>query len=231
MARRVTRRIRSSRYHALNELDTKLESYLDIDGGFFVEAGANDGIDQSNTAYFERRRGWSGVLIEPIPRLAEQCRANRPRSIVIETALVESDFPLSTIEMTDCGLMSSVMGAMRDETARAEHLRVGAEIQGLSPVNLVVRARTLDSILDQVKPDRFDLLSLDVEGFELQVLRGIDLHRWAPKFVLVEARFRDEIDTHMLGTGYKMIEELSHHDVLYRRGDLTRTFTPTENAP
>lgn len=43
---------------ALHELDRKLEKFLDFDGGFFVEAGANDGFAQSNTYYFERFRRW-----------------------------------------------------------------------------------------------------------------------------------------------------------------------------
>jgi hypothetical protein len=55
---------------ALDNLDVKLERYLDFDGGTFVEAGANDGVAQSNTLYFEWRRGWRGLLIEP-------CRSSR----------------------------------------------------------------------------------------------------------------------------------------------------------
>lgn len=43
----------------------KLEKYLDFNNGYFVELGANDGVNQSNTLYFESFRGWHGVLIEP----------------------------------------------------------------------------------------------------------------------------------------------------------------------
>lgn len=218
-ARQVLARIRRRRvrYRALNELDEKLENYLDVDEGFFVEAGANDGLDQSNTAYFEKFRGWRGVLVEPVPRLAARCRANRPRSLVVEAALVDVAFGSPTIRMTDCGLMSSVAGSMHSDVERSEHLRIGSQIQGIEPVDIEVPARTLNSILDEVKPQRFDLLSLDVEGFELQVLRGLDLDRWAPDYVLVEARFREEIDEHMLASGYGVCAVLSHHDVLYRR--------------
>ena len=53
------------RYFSLNSLDKKLEEYLDLDAGYFVELGANDGVNQSNTLYFEKFRGWHGVLIEP----------------------------------------------------------------------------------------------------------------------------------------------------------------------
>src|SRR6185436_12170312 len=59
---------------ALNDLDAKLEPFMDFDNGIFVEAGANDGVVQSNTLYFEARRRWRGLLVEPIPEKAEECR-------------------------------------------------------------------------------------------------------------------------------------------------------------
>ncbi len=76
-------------------------------------------------------------------------------------------------------------------------------------------ARTLTSILDQHLIQRIDLLSLDVEGFELDVLKGIDFDKYKPCFMLIEARFRDEIDS-FLKPLYEPITELSYHDVLYR---------------
>jgi hypothetical protein len=60
-----------------------------------------------------------------------------------------------------------------------------------------------------------DFLSLDVEGFELNVLKGLDLRRYRPRFLLVEARFRAEIDLFLLPR-YEVVAELSEHDVLYR---------------
>jgi len=52
----------SDRYShlALNDLDQKLKRYLDFENGFFIEAGGNDGLTQSNTYWFERFRGWRG---------------------------------------------------------------------------------------------------------------------------------------------------------------------------
>ena len=76
-------------------------------------------------------------------------------------------------------------------------------------------ARTLSSILDQHNITSIDLLSLDVEGFELQALQGLDLERHKPHFLLIEARYRENIDAY-LGSHYKVLDELSHHDVLYR---------------
>jgi hypothetical protein len=66
---------------ALNQLDLKLRPHLNLHGGFFIEAGANDGVNQSNTLYFEKNLNWKGILIEPIPELAQQCKENRPDCI------------------------------------------------------------------------------------------------------------------------------------------------------
>ena len=203
------------RSFALNHLDLKLKPYLDFTGGIFVEAGANDGISQSNTLYFERYRNWSGILIEPIPELAEQCRVNRPGCIVENCALVPHDYAHSYVEMRYCNLMSLVKGAMHSKEEEEDHIARGREIQDVDTYELKAPARTLSSVLDQHAVAGVDFFSLDVEGFELAVLRGIDFDRHRPTFMLIEARYRDEIDAYLTPI-YEAIAELSHHDVLYR---------------
>ena len=81
---------------------------------------------------------------------------------------------------------------------------------------MVSAIRPLSSVIESYGAPKIDLLSLDVEGFELQVLQGLDLERHAPTWMLIEARYRDEIDAH-LQDHYEVVDELSHHDVLYRR--------------
>ena len=61
-------------------MDRQLDEILAKRGGFFVEAGANDGYRQSNTYLLERARGWTGILVEAIPDLARRCARERPRS-------------------------------------------------------------------------------------------------------------------------------------------------------
>src|SRR5262245_53916520 len=91
--RRLAETVGSDRYShvALNDLDRKLARYLDYHDGFFVEAGANDGIRQSNTYWFERFRGWRGILVEGVPELVAAARRNRPGARVFEAALVAND--------------------------------------------------------------------------------------------------------------------------------------------
>src|SRR5215831_4591146 len=82
--------VRPRHSFGLNLLDVKLAEHLSSRRGFFVEAGANDGLAQSNTLYLERYLGWRGLLVEPIPELARLCRVNRPRAMVEECALVST---------------------------------------------------------------------------------------------------------------------------------------------
>jgi hypothetical protein len=83
-----------------------------------------------------------------------------------------------------------------------------------------VPARPLSSLLDEAGICRVDLLSLDVEGYEAQALRGLDLSRHAPMWILVEMHDleagRTEIGA-VLGDHYVEHDLLSPLDVLYRR--------------
>ena len=223
ISRRLRRRVYESlgfgRYSrpSLNGIDRRLEKYLTCENGFFVEAGANDGFAQSNTYYLERLRGWRGVLVEPIPRLYHACVRERPKSWVFNCALVSTDHDGSDVTMLNSGLMSVVEGARKSRAADLEHVQRGQELQGLEGYSEVaVPARTLTSILDEAGVEEIQFFSLDVEGYELSVLKGLDLQKYRPEYMLIETNFRDEIEAYLCDR-YEAVDEFSHHDILYRR--------------
>jgi FkbM family methyltransferase len=213
----------SARYSrpALHQLDQRLERHINLDHGFFVEAGANDGFSQSNTYYLERFRGWTGILVEPIPELAAECRLNR-MSPVFEAAFVADELTATSVTLHCAGLMSTVAGALGDAEVTRRHIETGLAVQRLrSSRTLQVPARTLSSLLDEQRIDReIDLLSLDVEGAEPQALRGLDLRRHSPRWICVEARDPNEIHR-LLDRTHQLKETLTdlgtHLDLLYAR--------------
>jgi FkbM family methyltransferase len=219
LLRRIAKRLRpqneARRSFGLMELDLKVKPYIDFRKGFFIEAGANNGVEQSNTMYFEKYLGWKGLLIEPIPELAERCRANRPSSIVVNAALVPFFYKELHVKMRYCNLMSVVKGGMKSLEEEDNHVQIGCEVQHINTYEVEVPARTLTAILDEYRIRNVDFFSLDVEGYELRALQGLDLDRYHPTYMLIEARYREEIDAH-LKPWYEPIAELSHHDVLYR---------------
>lgn len=200
---------------ALDDLDRKLEKYLDFDGGVFVEAGANDGIRQSNTLYFEACRGWRGILVEAVPALYEQCRRTRPRAQVVWAALAAPEQVPGTAMIRYAGLMSVLRGGMRDSEEEDAHVASGCAVQKIESYETTAPYATLSEVLDRCDIRDVDLLSLDLEGFEAQALMGLDLDRHRPRHILVEARYREAVDARLLAH-YEVVDVLSHHDVLYR---------------
>ncbi len=204
----------------LNGLDLSLAEYLCKElgnqPGFFIESGANDGYEQSNTFYLARRFKWTGLLIEPIPELASHCKAIRKESTVIQCALGDSNTESDSITIERAGLMSVVQNSLGD--SEHAHFELAKKHQGdFIGQPITVPLSTLSAVIDQHAPNQtIDLLSLDVEGYEPQALRGLDFSRHAPRFICVEANDPESINE-ILKPRYEVAARLSYHDLLYKR--------------
>ncbi len=201
---------------AYDQIDIKLEKYLPR-VGVFVEAGANNGFTKSNTYYLEKIKKWKGILVEPLPFEYQACKKIRRRSKVYNCALVPSDYPYPTIELVCGGLMSFVDS--RYQTPEEKEIQLDKIKKFHSFEKLTVEARSLTSVIEQSGFDQFDFMSLDIEGLELEVLRGLNLEKFRPKFILIECRdtlqnslIMDFLESHR----YIFCEQLSHRDYLYR---------------
>jgi FkbM family methyltransferase len=219
--RRAAERLGSERYSrpAADGMDRQLEAHLPPGPGVFIEAGAHDGYTQSNTYWLERFRGWSGLLVEPLPEMARRARRNRPRSTVVECALVAPDEAGTPITVRYGNTSSVVVGARGSAEADAEWITPGLARAGQKSYDVTVPGRTLSDVLDELGITRVDLLSLDLEGYELPALEGLDLDRHAPTLMLVEITQGDEqreaIHARLSGH-YDFVAQLSVRDHLFR---------------
>ncbi len=204
----------------LNNLDNKLKKYLNFSEGTFIEVGGNDGKTQSNTYFLEKIKNWNGILVEGIPELYEKCKKERKKSSVYNYALVGRGFDNDYIEMEFANLMSVV-----SETSlnKKEHIKNGLECQNIKEsYTIKVPTITLQKLLDKNKIKEIDFFSLDVEGFELEVLKGIDFDKIKINYILIEIqqkKYKDEIERY-LGKEYFLIEKLTNHDYLYKKNNL-----------
>jgi FkbM family methyltransferase len=212
-------RYRGRTWFGLDELDRKLSEYIVSPQGIFVEVGAFDGLNQINTLWLERK-GWQGLLIEAVPEFAQACQRNRPLSRVVNAACVAPGQDHGEVTIHQVGLMSLVDGARAAEDQKL-WIQRGEEVQQISHTHCSAPARTLSSILDEQRIARIDLLSLDVEGFERQVLAGLDFGRHKPEWLLVEDSNSGELQAHVEDLGYILKTVLNERaftrDLLFRR--------------
>ena len=206
-------------FYGLDQLDAKIADYVTADRGVFVELGAYDGILQNNTLHFEER-GWTGVLIEPQPEVFARCVQNRPKSKVYNCACVPRDYPAATVEMASVGLMSIIRGSLGNRTLEEAWIARGETVQSIRHSMISVPARTLDSVLDDARISRFDLLVLDVEGAEIGVLQGLDLEKHRPEFIVCEDAYNQSVagflQNHRFIQHAVLSERKFTRDVLYR---------------
>ena len=154
--------------------------------GIFVELGALDGITYSNSLWFEKALGWRGLLIEGHPensaRLAEAARTVRTSSAAFSSSICPFAAPgvPGTLSFTTGGAATgAATEAAAEAFLKAHH---GGQAVGTKRVDCVPMQALLDAtgVLD------IDLLSLDVEGAELLVLRTIDLTVTNIRVVVIE---------------------------------------------
>lgn len=150
--------------------DKLIEIFKNKKNGVFIELGANNGIVQSNTIAFEKYFDWTGILIEPSKSGYESCLRNRPKSLCFNYACVSNEYNEEYVEGDfDGHCMSSVNG---------NRLNRGKTVK--------VKAITLSKLLDKCKVENIDFLSLDTEGYEYNILKGLDISKHRPKYILIE---------------------------------------------
>jgi FkbM family methyltransferase len=169
------------------------------DSGFYVEVGANHPTEGSQTWHLEQL-GWTGVLVEPQPDLAAFLVTMRKTARVFAAACTSPENAGQAMSLHVDGARS---GLDRDRMA-----------PGLQAAYVIaVPTRTLDNILEEAQaPSPIDLLSVDVEGHELEVLSGFNFQRWQPLLILLEDHVGTLRTHHFLkARGYRLIRRLGNN--------------------
>ena len=208
----LIKKFKGGGYYALNELDKKLEKYVNYDNGFFVELGANDGVAQSNSLYFEQQRGWKGILVEPSHYNFILCKENRsPKNFIFCNACVDFNYKEKYVHIQYANLMTISKSLDLDLSNIPDHLKSYKEVSEFGAI-----AKTLTELLiDSNAPTLIDFLSLDVEGAELSVLQSIDFKKFNFKYMLIEIRDFDKISEFLNKLNYRFVEKFSIHDYLF----------------
>ena len=207
-------------YFSINQLDKQLEQYVNYDNGFFVELGANDGVAQSNSLYFELKRNWRGILIEPVPHNFLLCKKNRStKNHIFCNACVSFDYKDKYVDIRYANLMSISESLKLDLRDKDAHIQRGKNFLSSNEdvFSFGAVAETLTAILKKSNaPKEIDFLSLDVEGAELEVLKGVDFDKFLFKYMLIEVRDIKRMESFLNPHGYILEKQFSSHDYLFK---------------
>ncbi|CAK9085141.1 Protein Star [Durusdinium trenchii] len=154
--------------------------------GVFVELGAGDGLDKSNSLAFEQKLGWTGLLIEPSSKLYQQLQQNRPNAKCVQACVAGR---AGRKDFVEDGLNSGT-------TSR--HMLSNHSTKSLM-------CESLSSLIDLHLAEHgshIDYLSLDVEGSELEILRTFNFQKHQVDVISVD------IDDILPETMYKRLSRL-----------------------
>ncbi len=180
------------------------------DPGFFVEFGATDGLEGSNTWLMEKKFGWNGIVAEP-GRVWKE-RLARNRSCIIESDCVwsETGKQLEFRQANDAGF--STLSTYADKDRHALH-RSNCQTYFVETVSLH------DMLLRSNSPKKIDYISIDTEGSEFDILSSFPFEQWDISILTVEHNFRadrENMQKLMQSHGFvRVLPDLSKFDDWY----------------
>jgi FkbM family methyltransferase len=178
-------------------------------GGYFVEFGAADGINLSNTYLLETKYAWKGILAEPTPSWHEELKK---REVIVDTRCVwTTSGEKVTFLCSDIPEYSGMAETgKQDRLARKRKQATKIEVETISLVDLLVEHKA---------PKVIDYLSIDTEGSEFEILSHFDYERFRINLITVEHNFSEnqaKIHELLTGKGYlRVFEEFSDFDGWY----------------
>lgn len=164
-----------TKYYSQYEQDKILRDryFSNLDNGFFIEIGADDGVDKSNTYFFEQV-GWSGICIEPSPTRFKHLIGNR-KCECLNVAISSTEKEVEFLDMTGYGKgLSGIIENYNPKHLDRIERETSSNPQTLSKQKVKVKTRRLDDLLKERGVLKVDYCSIDVEGSELEILKSID---------------------------------------------------------
>ena len=180
-------------------------------GGTFVDVGAYDGVTGSNSLFFEQIRGWSGVLVEPVPSQIQKARVARKcdcLQLAVSDAAGEAEFIAVTKGFTQMSGLAQSYDAQTLAQVRNDPRHVEELVQ--------VQTKRLSDILTDVGILHPDFVSLDIEGGEVAVLRDFPFGDHRVQVWAIENNTGDSvIASIMRDAGYDLVD-FAGPDEIYR---------------
>ena len=203
-------------YYSQIQQDKIIDDYLkQKQNGFFIEIGAHNGIDGSNTAFFEKFRNWKGICIEPGPNEFKKLTENRT-SININACVSNYNGESNFVYIDGYSMMLS---GLLENYNQAHVNRINSEVHqyGGTVKQLKVPVKTLQSILDEHLITEVDYCSIDTEGSEFEIVSSIDYDKTNIKIFSIENNYGEtKIQQFLKSKGYTLAMKAQWDDIFIK---------------
>ena len=192
------------------------EVFMGLGQGVFVDFGAYDGRTFSNTFFFEKHRGWTGVCAEPIPSVFENLRQNRSCICVPDCIAPKTD----KAEYWEVTGPSAMLSGLRSgfEANHIERIHRETRSLGGEGKKTELNCITLNALFERHRLTHVQYCSVDTEGSELSILKTFDFHRFRVDVFGVENNSgSNALRKFMNSKGYVLLR--SDCDEIFRRKD------------
>jgi FkbM family methyltransferase len=190
-------------YHSQIGQDKLLHQtyFKNLSNGIFLDIGAHDGIDASNTYFFEKELGWTGICVEPNPNVFSKLQKNRA-SKCFPYAISDIEGELDFVKVS--GYAEMLSGLLNAYDPR--HIqRIQRDLRGGTTEIIKVKSIPLSKLLKNEAIHEIHYMSLDVEGAELSVLNSIDFTNVFIHVIDIENNYPDtfgSIESFLFEKGY-----------------------------
>jgi len=183
----------------------------------FLEFGATDGFNLSNSYLLENSFNWKGVLSEPSPQWHDALMKNRKNTKIITKCIWKKSREKLSFFMSDVGELSTLNDFIENDKAS---IPGNTELRKKSGKTISVETISLNDVVKEyfnnICPS---YISIDTEGSEYEILKSFDLDSYRPKLFTIEHNFTQnerKIDEHLITHGYvRIFRKLTLFDAWY----------------
>ena len=198
-------------------------NYINYKNGFYIEMGAHDGIVNSNTYYYEKKLNWKGILVEPSNYFKDLKENRSSKNYFYQYVAVPFNFKKKTILFEQIGPYSRSNELISSKYLKWHKSKSNKVFNTYGHEKIKKKTIHLNEILNKTKaPNLIDFFSLDVEGSELSVLKGINFKEFNFQYLLIEITNIDS-DKHvksivnfLKNKKYILIDNLTSYDFLFK---------------
>ena len=191
----------------------------------FLEFGATNGLDISNSYTLESSFNWKGVLSEPSPQWHEALKKNRKNSKIITKCIWKETGKKLDFFMSDFGSLSTIKDFVESDKIS---IPTNTEIRLKSGKTISVETISLNDVIKEyfnsICPS---YISIDTEGSEYEILKAFDLDNFRPKVFTIEHNHTEnetKIDEHLITNGYvRIFRKLTTFDAWYIPSEILKS--------